>query len=106
MRAQVLRDFDTRLRVFQQNPLRAGALSYSTSAFAEAFNDDVARFYGAMARNPDKSGALDSVLAGEGMLRKEFAEAPMGAERVVMEVVRRKFFCSCSMWSFATALEK
>lgn len=55
----------------------------------EAFGQDVARFFEAAASDPVKCRHLDDVLAGSSMLRKHFAEAPLGAERVVMEVVSR-----------------
>ena len=55
----------------------------------EAFGQDVARFFEAAASDPEKCRHLDDVLAGSSMLRKHFAEAPLGAERVVMEVVSR-----------------
>lgn len=82
-------DFDGRLRGFQQNVLRDGTLSFSTGAFTEAFGEKVARFFQAVASDPEKCGLLDDVLAGSSMLRKHFLEAPQGAERVVMEVVSR-----------------
>lgn len=53
----------------------------------EAFGQDVAQFFEAAASDPEKCRHLDDVLAGSSMLRKHFAEAPQGAERVVMEVV-------------------
>lgn len=90
---QVLRDFDGRLRGFQENALRGGGLSFSTKAFAEAFGADVARFFEAIAGDQEKSLLLDDVLAGSCMLRKHFFYAPQGAERVVMEVVSR--FSAC-----------
>lgn len=85
---QVLREFDERLRVFQQDVLRGGALSFGSRAFAEAFGETVARFFAAVATgNPETCALLDNVLDGSSMLRKHFADAPPGSERVVMEVV-------------------
>lgn len=85
---QVLREFDERLRGFQHNVLQGGALSFGSRAFAEAFGDDVARFFSATATgDPERCTLLDSVLAGSSNLRKHFAEAPPGSERVVMAVV-------------------
>lgn len=84
---QVLRELDGRLRDFQQIILRGGALSYSTAACAEAFGEEVAWFYARTATTPRQCVLLDSVLAEESMLKKEFSEAPPGAELVVMEVV-------------------
>lgn len=80
-------ELDGRLRDFQQNVLKGGALSYSTAAFAEAFGKEVAQFYETAATAPGQSVLLDSVLAGESMLRKHFPETPRGAELIVMEVV-------------------
>lgn len=86
-RHEVLRELDGRLRDFQQIILRGGALSYSTAACAEAFGEEVAWFYARTATTPRQCVLLDSVLAEESMLKKEFSEAPPGAELVVMEVV-------------------
>ncbi|CAM9475684.1 unnamed protein product [Ectocarpus sp. 12 AP-2014] len=85
---EVVREFDGRLREFQGNVLRGGALSFSSRAFAGAFGEDEARFFSAVATGCAEGCALlDSVLDGSSMLRKHFDGAPPGAERVVMEVV-------------------
>ncbi|CAB1117678.1 unnamed protein product [Ectocarpus sp. CCAP 1310/34] len=85
---EVVREFDGRLRDFQGNVLRGGALSFSSRAFAGAFGEDEARFFSAVATGcPERCALLDSVLDGSSMLRKHFDGAPPGAERVVMEVV-------------------
>lgn len=94
---QVLREFDERLTGFQQNALRGGSLSFASPAFAEAFGQDVARFFAAAASpgDPKSCALLDSVLDGTSMLRKHFGHAPPGAERVVMEVVS---VCRLEAW--------
>lgn len=84
---QVLVELDRRLRDFQQNTLRNGALSYSTATFAEEFGEEVAQFYATAAANPGHGALLDRVLAGESNLRKDFPETPRGADLVVMGVV-------------------
>ncbi|CAM9293431.1 unnamed protein product [Ectocarpus fasciculatus] len=85
---EVVREFDGRLREFQRNVLRGGALSFSSRAFAGAFGEEEARFFAAVATGcPERCALLDSVLDGSSMLRKNFDDAPPGAERVVMEVV-------------------
>ncbi|CAN0080323.1 unnamed protein product, partial [Sphacelaria rigidula] len=80
---EVLVELDRRLRDFQQNTLRNGALSYSTATFTEEFGEEVARFYATAAANPGHGALLDRVLAGESNLRKDFAETPRGADLVV-----------------------
>ncbi|CAM9504444.1 unnamed protein product [Pylaiella littoralis] len=85
---EVLREFDERLRGFQHNVLQGGALSFGSRAFAQAFGEDVARFFSAAATgDPERCALLDSVLAGSSNLRKHFGDAPPGSERVVMAVV-------------------
>lgn len=90
-----MREFDERLRSFKQNSLRGGSLSFATDAFAEDFGADVARFFQDVARDPNRAGLLNDVLAGSSMLRKHFSDAPAGAERVVMEVVSNLILCVC-----------
>ncbi|CAM9135681.1 unnamed protein product, partial [Scytosiphon promiscuus] len=86
---EVLREFDGRLAEFQENALRGGSLSFASPAFAEAFGQDVARFFAAAASpgNPKSCALLDGVLDGTTRLRKDFGHAPPGAERVMMEVL-------------------
>eukprot|EP00752_Nemacystus_decipiens_P009190 g8210.t1 len=85
--SEVLREFDERLRGFQHDVLRGGSLSFGSRVFAEAFGETVRQFFAAVATgSPEMCARLDSVLDGSSMLRKHFADAPPGSERVVMEV--------------------